>query len=180
MPPRMTNSPDDAAIQLASDAPSAAIVARGAGSPRVPDDVRLQRLWLAMQRRPWRSLAVLASSNSVDAMWVAELVAKLVWWYRGEQSAVFDFRDLTLRLVDYHLAEVAAQANAQIVVIMYSTFANPTSVPVAHSADAVVLCLELGKTDLKSTQQSIADIGADRVLGSIVLRPSRARSASTG
>ena len=44
-----------------------------APSPQVWEDARLQRLWLATQRREWRSLAVLAASTGVEG---AEEVVK--------------------------------------------------------------------------------------------------------
>jgi hypothetical protein len=168
---------DGQADRPVSDVVPAPIVPYGAEASDVSDNVQLQKLWLSMQRRSWRSLAVLSACESIDTLWVAELIAKLVWWYRGEPSTVFDLRDLTLRLVEYQLQLVAAQANPQTCAIMAlrSSFENPTAIPLAHSADAVVLCVALGTTDLKAAQQSIAEVGADRVLGAIVVRPGRPR-----
>jgi hypothetical protein len=144
-------------------------------APNVPgawDEMKLQKLWLATQRREWRSLAVIAASKHIDTLWIAELLAKLAWWYRGQPSCVFDLRDLRLRLVEYHEREVATQVeHGQCVVIaLRSVLENPTTVPMARSADAVVLCVGLGKTDFKAAEQTIAEIGRDRVIGSIVVR----------
>jgi hypothetical protein len=182
---RRLKSGDDPGVEPAAlPLPSGEIVPYHAEPPNLSDDVRLQKLWLALQRRPWRSLAVLAASPSIgdpiDTLWVAELIAKLVWWYRGDPSTVFDLRDLTLRLVDYQLQVVAAQATQQTCAIMAlrSTFENPTAIPLAHSVHAAVLCVELGKTDLKAAQQTIAEVGADRVLGSIVLRRGHGKRSS--
>jgi hypothetical protein len=141
-------------------------------APRAWDDLRLQRLWLATQRREWRSIALLGASKSIDTLPIAELLSKLAWWYRGQPSCVFDLRDLSLRLVDYHLCEVKSQADggACVVVALRSIFENPTAAPVARAADAIVLCVGLGVTDFKSVEKTLAEVGRDRVLGSIILR----------
>jgi hypothetical protein len=138
----------------------------------VRTDERLRKLWLAMQRRGWSSLAVVATSNSVDTLEIAELLAKLVWWYQGQGSCVFDLRDLSFRLVGYHQREVQAQvaAGARVVMALRPTTDNPTTIPMARSADAVVLCVDLGKAELKAAAQTLVAVGRDRFLGSIVLQ----------
>jgi hypothetical protein len=143
----------------------------------VLDDVRLQKLWLATQRKKWRSLAVISGSKSVDTLIVAETLAKIAWWYRGEPSCVFDLRDLSLRLVDYQVNDFQAQAEAGsfVVIALKSIFENPTAVPIAQSADAVVICLGLGRSSFEDAEKTIAEIGRERVMGSIVLRPPKKR-----
>ncbi len=157
---------------------STALVQRAPDAPNAWDDLILQQLWLATQRREWRSLALVGASKSVDTLWIAELLAKLAWWYRGQPSCVFDLRDLSLRLVEYHQNEVTAQVGSGncVIVALRSIFENPTAVPIARAADAVVLCVSLGKTDFKAAEQTIAELGRDRVIGSIVVRkPSKKR-----
>ncbi|MGH7271093.1 MAG: hypothetical protein ACREJ3_11745 [Polyangiaceae bacterium] len=137
------------------------------------DDVRLQKLWLASQRRDWRSLAVLGAGRSVNTLPIAEVLAQLAWSYRGQPSAVCDLRDLSMRLVDYQIREVSAQveAGARVMVSLRSIFENPTAIPVARQTDAVILCIELAKTGMKEAEQTIAEVGHERVIGSIVIRP---------
>jgi hypothetical protein len=148
--------------------------------PSVRTDGRLHKLWLAMQRRAWSSLAVVAASRSVDTLEIAELFAKLAWWYGGQASCVFDLRDLSFRLVEYHQREVHAQAAAGSCVVMAlrPMGDNPTTIPMAHSADAVVLCVDLGKAHLKAVAQTLSAVGRGRVLGSIVLGEGTARGAT--
>ena len=161
--------------------PSDPLALRVPGLPGTWDDMMLQKLWLATQRRSWRSLAVVAAGKQMDTLWVAELVAKLAWWYRGQPSCVFDLRDLRLRLVEYHEREVTSQVNLGqcVVIALRSVFENPTTVPMARSADAVILCIALGKTGFKAAEQTLAEVGRDRVLGSIVLRRRRSGAAKT-
>jgi hypothetical protein len=159
---------------MSSDAPepSTALTFPLQGTAPVWEDVRLQKLWLATQRREWRSLAILAASKGVDTLPIAELLAHVAWAYRGQPSCVFDLRDLGLRLADYQMREVKAQVDggASVLIALRSTSENPTAVPLARQADAVVLCIGMGETRLKSAERTIAEVGRDRVLGSIIVR----------
>jgi hypothetical protein len=42
---------------------------------------------------------------------------------------------------------------------------------IVRQTDAVLICIALGETDFKAAEETIAAVGRDRVLGSIVLRP---------
>jgi hypothetical protein len=152
---------------------STALVALGAPDlTNVWDDVRLQKLWLGVESREWRSLAVLGASRSVETIQIAELFSQLAWRYRGQPSSVCDLRDLTMRLVDYEIREMRAQIDAgtRLVVALRSMFENPTAVSIAKQADAVLLCIALGATTFRAAEETIAAVGRDRVIGSIVLR----------
>jgi hypothetical protein len=148
---------------------STALVLRG---PDARDDVQLQRLWLAARRRDWRSLAVIATSKSADTLRVAELLASLAWSYRGQPSCVMDLRDLSLRLAEYHQREARqlTERGNIVIIALRSIFENPTAAAVARSADATLLCVDLGRAQLKVAEQTIAEVGRDRVLGAIVVR----------
>ena len=141
--------------------------------PRSWDDVHLQKLWLATQRKEWRSVALIGASRSLDTLPIADLFAKLAWWYRGQPSCVFDLRDLSLRLVEHHVREARSQVDegACVVIALRSIFENPASAPIARSADAVVVCVGLGTTSFKEVEKTLAEVGSERVLGSIVIRP---------
>jgi hypothetical protein len=151
----------------------------------IRDDVRLQQLWLATQQWEWRSLAVIGAGRAMDTMPIADLFAKIAWWYRGEPARVFDLRDLSLRLVEHELGAVRAQvdAGARPIIALRSIFENPTAIPIARLADAVVVCIRLGYTEFKAAERTIAAVGRERILGSVVLgsrRKTDARRRSGG
>ena len=161
---------------MSSD-PAPASTALALRGPETKDDIQLQRLWLAARRRDWRSLSVIAVSRSADTLHVAELLANLAWSYRGQPSCVMDLRDLSLRLVDYHQREVRSLADRgnAVVVALRSIHENPTAAAVARSTDATILCVDLGRAELKAAEQTIAEVGRERVLGAIIVRPPRHR-----
>jgi hypothetical protein len=168
-------------VRVNPDLRSEALVAVPANAlPNVWDDLRLQKLWLAMERRTWRSVAILGASKGVQTIQLAELIAQLAWRYRGQPSSVCDLRDLSMRLIDYQVEEmrIQVQSGTRLVVALQSIFENPTAAPIAKQSDAVVLCIALGDTHLKSAEETIAAVGRERVLGSIVLRPRAVRGSS--
>ncbi len=144
-----------------------------ASAASLADDVGLQKLWLATQKREWRSLAVVAGSKGVSTLEVADTLAKIAWWYRGQPTCVVDLRDLSLRLVEHQLQEIAAQTKhgERVIIALRSVSENPTVVAVAELADAVVMCVELGKTTMSSAEKTVEEIGRARFLGTIVLNP---------
>lgn len=150
-----------------------ALTVRRSGAANVWDDVRLQKLWLAAEKRPWRSMAVLGASEGVETVQIAELLAQLAWRYRGQPSSVCDLRDLSMRLIDYEVRELHAQVEGgtRLVVALRSIFENPTATVIAQQTDAVLLCIALGETTLKASEETMAAVGRDRILGSIILRP---------
>lgn len=159
-------------------ASSTALAQRPAGAPAQWDDVKLQKLWLATQKREWRSLAVVAGSKGVSTLEVADTLAKIAWWYRGQPTCVVDLRDLSMRLVEHQLQEIAAQTmgGERVIIALRSVSENPTVIAVAGLADAVILCVELGKTSVKQANQTVDEIGKARFLGTIVLDPNEANA----
>jgi hypothetical protein len=139
------------------------------------DDVALQKLWLATQRREWRSLAVVSTGAEVNTLAVANLLAKIAWSYRGHPTAVLDFRDLTLRMVEHQIRELNDQlAHERVIIALRSVAENPTTIAVASMTDAAVLCMQLGKSDMRAASTTLNEIGRQKFLGSILVKPEKA------
>jgi hypothetical protein len=137
------------------------------------NDVDLQNLWLALQRKPWRVLAVVPSMRSIASLDVATAIAEVAWQYRGEPTVVLDLRDVTLRLVDYHKKDIDehVKKGESVIVALSSILQNPTTIAIAKSADTAVLVVQLGATSVKAATRTIDEIGRDRFTGTILARP---------
>ncbi len=116
---------------------------------------------------------MIGASEAIETLPIAELLAQLAWRYHGQTSGVSDLRDLSMRLVDYQVEDIRARVEegTRLVVALRSIFENPTAASIAKKTDGVVLCIALGKTSFKAVNETIATIGRDRIVGSIVLRP---------
>ncbi len=165
---------DDPSSTSQSPPPSSgragALVVRPTAGP-LADDVHMQRLWLSLQQRQWRSLVLVGASKGVGTLVAANQLAKIAWWYTGQPSAVFDMRDLSLRLLEHQLREMAANLHGaeRVFIAVRSTSENPTAAPLARAADSAVLCVQLGKTDAKSAQKTLEVIGRDHFIGTILV-----------
>jgi hypothetical protein len=134
-------------------------------------DARLQRLWLATQSREWQSLAIMAASESVETLPIAETLAQIAWCYQGQPTCAYDLRDLSLRLADHQIQEVRAQAGygTRVLVALRSPAENPTALLVARETDAVLLCIAVDGTEIRTVERAIDDIGRERILGTILI-----------
>jgi hypothetical protein len=140
--------------------------------PQKPwEDIRLQRLWLATQRRQWQTLAIASASHAVQTLPIAQILAQIGWCFHGQPTCVFDLRDLSMRLTERRVCEmdVMAQSGARVFLALRTFADNPTGLFVAKAADAVLLCVGVGDTPIRTAESTIADIGRDRVLGTILV-----------
>ncbi len=145
--------------------------AAGAGAVSVADDAGLQKIWLAVERREWRSLAVVSAGGPVDTLAMAQLFARLSWRYSGRPTTLCDLRDLSTRLIDYQVREMKemVQRGTRLVIALRTLRENPTSEAIARQADATLLCVVLGETDVDGAQQTVAAIGRERIVGSVLV-----------
>jgi hypothetical protein len=58
----------------------------------------------------------------------------------------------------------------QVILAIQPVVVEPLGVAIAQAADAVILCVEIGRTRLQAARRTIDLIGADRIAGACVLR----------
>lgn len=136
------------------------------------DSIEIQRLWFALVKRPWRSL-VLAAANPGGNSWeIAEALAEVGQLHWGTTIKLMDAEGAALTESAALVAEMTtcAAAGKPVFVAVGSLVENLAGVPLAHAADAVVLCVTLGTADFSSARRSVELIGADKILGCVALR----------
>src|SRR5262249_5531450 len=89
----------------------------------------------------------------------------------AEPAWALDMRDLSLRFVEIQLRDMASQLERaqRVFLALRSTSENPTAVLAARAADAAVLCVELGKTNIKDAVKTVEDVGRDSCVGTILV-----------
>ena len=158
----MTPSDDE----TGRDPGAAADKRSGAGSP-LPRVVR-QRLWLHLQSRAWRTLAVVPAEAGMPAGHAARVLGAIA----AENGEAFDLFDARSTELDCAPAEVAAAAGGsrRVLVVTRAIEEDVATVPLARAADAVLLCVSIGSTSLRAAAEVMAAIGKDRFLASLSLR----------
>jgi hypothetical protein len=135
-------------------------------------EVELQNLWLALQKKTWRVLAVVPAMRDLASFDVASAIAEVAWQYRSEPTVVLDLRDITLRLVDYHKKEIDehVQRGECVIIALSSILHNPTTISLTKSADTAILVVRLGETPMKAALRTVEEIGPEKFTGTILSR----------
>ncbi len=152
--------------------PAAEVAAGGANTG--PISPAWQRIWLRAQAREWNTLALMGSSKRSPhgTMHVASGLAR-VSAELGHSLVLLDGRSVDLR----HMAAMQSRMRSlssrgtRAICVLRLPSENVISVPLAQSADAAILCVFLGETKVVTSSQCIEQIGRDRFLGTVLLRP---------
>lgn len=137
------------------------------------DHADWQRVWLRTQRLQWRTLALVPGDERVSTLDVATVIARLAFDH-GEMLRVADARGLRPKDVEAFLygCRWETDQGKRIVFATWSTSTNAVTVPIARSADCVLLCASLGSTSLRDIRSTVDDVGKEYFHGSLLVRPS--------
>jgi hypothetical protein len=132
-----------------------------------------QRIWLGTQSRPWRTLAVVAADRGLSTYEVASLITALGRQH-GESIGMADVRDVGLNRVAniLELVNEVVTSGERVVMSARSITENLATIPLARAADCVLLCVSLGSTSIALVEETVAQLGKERFLGSLLLKHS--------
>src|SRR5215472_2830692 len=108
-----------------------------------------RRIWLAIQSKPWRALAVVAGDDSIPTHDIATHLMKVGQRF-GEPTFVADLRGAPyyaaafLDVVAYHVSR------GDRVVLPTGTVRDERSVLIARGADCAIFCARLGSTPIQA------------------------------
>jgi hypothetical protein len=144
-----------------------------AARPEAPGDAAWQKIWLAAQRSDWRALAIVPAEKGRSIVGVAQMLLRVGWQHRGLPMGLADLRNVPLSHIEAAISQVKAHVENgdRVIVALGSIFDNPTTVALAQAADRVLLCVTLGDTSIASAEQTVAEIGKDRFIGTVILQP---------
>jgi hypothetical protein len=146
---------------------------RASRSPRAArwDRAEYQRLWLSMESRAWRTLAVVPAEEDLCTYEIAKLIMSL-GVHHGESIGLFDFRNVMLNQA-IAIARAACEQTSpdeRLIFAARSIRENLATIPLARAVDGVILCASIGSTSIGLVEETIDQIGKDRFLGSILVR----------
>ena len=135
------------------------------------DELELQNLWLALQKKAWRVLAVVAATPEGSSLEVANALVDLARDEAGEDATVLDLRDVKLRVVESEKARIEEHRTKSglLVVALSSPDRSPAGLALARAADAAVIVVRVGETPVKTVARAADEIGRDKVLGAVVV-----------
>jgi hypothetical protein len=136
------------------------------------NDPSWQKIWLAIQAKDWRSLAIVPGNRGMSTLGVAQALVDVGWQHRGLPIGLADLRNVTLPYIDSVIDEVRGHiySGERVLIALRSPFENPATIPIAQSADGALLCVRLGQTKISRAEETLEQVGKGRFLGSIVVR----------
>ena len=162
-----------------TDNPSSALAVRAPDSLAAAEpwrDPDWQKLWLAMQTRPWSSMSVVPASSGASpdfSITVAGILARIGIMHLGVPVQVADATAIPL----VHLAQFEAELQRiradgeRVLVAVAPASANPASVPIAQATDLAMLCILLERMSTSEAKKTVTRVGASRFVGSAVFHP---------
>jgi hypothetical protein len=145
-----------------------------------PDHWRVedwQRLWLAARSdtRRWRSLALVPAGPGVSPeilLQIAVTLAHTGMVHVGLPIHVADATRVTLAdLVPFSESLAENMRESEMMVLALSALTdNVTSLSLARSADAALLCVVQNEMSVSDAKRTVAQVGANHFIGSAVFK----------
>jgi hypothetical protein len=140
----------------------------------------IQELWFATLRRPWRTLALIPSHPGRSALPLARALAQFGSFHRRRPLTVLSAEGMGLQEIAEMTIEMEFGASviggasadpAPTIIVLEPIITNPLGTALALCADAVLLCVSYGSSDLEGARKTIEQIGAERFIGCVALKP---------
>lgn len=162
----MSTIPTTFSVERAEPLP-ASRAAEGAGRPAAALR-EVQELWLSIAGAPWRSLAIVPAGSRPGATpaKLARALADAADALGGGPVTVLS----PAAGAALALAAPAAPRDGRTLVPIAQVVAEPAGAALAQRADAVLLCVERGRTRLADVRRTVALVGRARILGCVLVR----------
>jgi hypothetical protein len=139
-------------------------------------DAEWQRLWLAIQSRPWRTLALIPAGEGASLDFtprVAMLLSRTGMVHLGRPVQVADATHVPLNQLTSFFNEVARSTDQgeRLLVALPPAGKNAITVEIAQASDAVVLCVMNQRMTGNAAKRTVKLIGASRFVGSAIFHP---------
>jgi len=153
-----------------------AVLAQREVSPR---GLLYQSLWFRLARMPWRSLVVVPGDEGGSAVAVATALADVGRRLRATPVTFL----VMVGPIDYASAgkivasvtrppegvQETSAPHGRVIVAIPPVVSEPLGIAVTDAADAVVLCVEKGRTRTPSARRTIDMIGRERIVGCVLV-----------
>ncbi|MEI9941349.1 MAG: hypothetical protein WDO69_29370 [Pseudomonadota bacterium] len=132
-----------------------------------------QRLWLAVENRPWRSLALIPASAGAAlefSLIVAVTLSRTGMIHLGRPLQVADATQVPLDQLVRFLSEVRRCTNdgERLLVALPPIGDSPITTSIAQTVDAAVLCVLIDKMSFAQGKKTVKQVGQSRFLGSAI------------
>lgn len=136
-------------------------------------DPEWQRLWLAVEGRPWRSLALIPGGDGASpdlTLVIAVTLSRTGMVHLGRPIQVADATKVPLDQLASFLNEVKriATDSERLLVALPPTANSPITSTIAQTVDAALLCVQLDRMSSAQTKRTVKLVGQSRFVGSAI------------
>jgi hypothetical protein len=140
----------------------------------------IQEVWFALARRPWRSLVLVPADEGGSAAAIAASLADVGRRLR-ETPVTFlimadplDFASAAKIVAAFDLTKqggspLAVAPTGKVIVAVQPVIVEPLGLAVTEAADAVVLCIEVGRTRFAAARRTMDLVGRERIAGALLV-----------
>ena len=141
-----------------------------------PPNADWQRLWLAVDKLPWRVLAIIPAGEGGPAdltLSLAVTLSRIGMAHLGSPILVADATQVPLDQLNSFQEDVRSctQAGERVLVALSSAESSPTTPAIATAADGVLLGVMLKRMLSADAKRTVKLIGASKFVGSVIIRP---------
>ena len=139
-------------------------------------DAEWQRLWLAVESRPWSSLALVPASDgaSIDfTLTIAMTLSRTGMVHLGSSIQIADATQVPLSQLSAFSNEVRrCTSNGQrLLVALPPTKDSAVTAAIAQLADVALLCVLSNRMSTDQAKRTVQLVGPARFLGSAIFHP---------
>lgn len=129
------------------------------------------RIWFSLVRQPWSVLAVVPAHAGLSSAAAARALAEVGREYQTEPVEVADAEGMAAAGVRALLGSLAERSGSggRILIAVRCPLDDPAAIPLARAADAAVLLVRLGRTNLRDAREVMEAIGAESFAGSVIV-----------
>lgn len=133
---------------------------------------------LGCVRGDWRSLVVLPAQPGVSAYAVADALVSTSNQVRAVRATLLPAERVEPARVSQVIVEMIDRVHAGgvVVAVVGSVLEHPETMPLLMAADAVLLCVYLGRTGIDEARRTVELVGRERFLGAVTVAPPAAPS----
>ncbi|MBC8089270.1 MAG: hypothetical protein H7Z40_18545 [Phycisphaerae bacterium] len=132
-----------------------------------------ERVWFDLATHNWRSLSLVASQPGTHTLQAANALRDAALLYKDGTVLVIDGSRATpadLQTLQDVMAD-GLWAGERVIIALGDPLEHATSIPLARSTDASVLCVVLTVPLLEHTRSVVRAVGDSRFVGSVTFEP---------
>jgi hypothetical protein len=139
-----------------------------------------QELWFSLSREPWRTVVLVPADPGGSAVHIANALGEVARWLREPPATVITMSDPLDYVEATQLGPRIAQedqgpagrdpTSGKVIVAVQPVVVEPLGLAVTRAVDAVVLCIEKGRSRLSSVRRTIELVGRDKIRGCVFVR----------